>query len=649
MSYSPNNTKRRARFRLPLLSLLGVLLVPLSIAGLLTWSLSQPEDRIKDVKAAVVNTDEPVQLNGQLVPLGRQLTAKLVGGEIKSNYSWELADEKSAAEGLKDGTYIAVVTVPKNFSQAATSFSGDPAKSQRAKIDVSTSDRSHLADDVISRTVTSTAANLLGQQLTTTYLDNIYVGFNTLNKQLGDASHGATSLADGAEQLAGGTGQLSGGAGQLANGSRQLSQGLSALDDGAGQLSTGMGGLSSGLNQLSDKTAQMPQQSKMLADVATQESQGVQQISGELGNLSEGLQRAMKQCPPGTLPVCNEIAVQAFRAKALDEGAGKITQASTGVSQGLNTLAEQTPALAGGIGQLAGGASQLNDGMTQLSGGVSKTSDGASQLADGADQLASGAGALSDGAHKLSDGSGQLSSGLGQAVEKLPTYPDGDRDQLAKTVANPVETSGNAGIGSSGNGASLYAVLALWVGALAMFVAMRAVPSRILESTRSSLVLALRNFSLPAGLAVAQGLLVTVVIGVSQDLSVGGWFGCAALASLAAVSFTAVNQALVAAFNGTGRFVSMLTALVVVANGFIAAVPALLTQVSAALPVGPATNALRAILSGTGSTGGAIALLAIWAVSGLAVTCLAIERQRTVSASRLLAPGSGGQHATLPA
>lgn len=643
MSSLAKSPKRHPRFGLPLLSLLGILLVPLMIAGLLTWSLSEPGERLKDVKAAVVNEDEPVKVDGKLAPLGRQLSAKLVGNEIKSNYTWEFATRETAAKGLEDGTYTAVVTVPKNFSAAATSFSGDPAKSQRAKIDVSTSDRSRLADDAISRIVTSTAANLLGQQLTTTYLDNVYVGFNSLNDQLGDASKGASSLADGAKQLAGGTGELSTGADKLADGSRALSDGLDELDEGAGQLSTGTSGLSSGLAQLRDKTAELPQQSTMLADVSTKESQGVQGIAGGLGVMSRDLNEMMKECPPGTLPICNDIAKQALTAQALSKGADQVSQASSGVSSGLDALAGRTPesggglpALAGGVDQLADGASQLDNGMTQLHDGVSQTSGGADELADGADKLSSGVGELSDGANKLSDGSGDLSSGLGEAVDKLPTYPDSERDKLANAVASPVEASGDSTVGFGSAGLSVYAVLALWVGALATFIAMRATPRRMLESTRSSLALALRHIAAPTAIAVIQGILVTFVIGVTGNLSVGEWFGYAALASLAAIAFSAVNQALVAAFGGAGRFISMMVALIALANSFIAAVPPVLGQLSAVMPVGPAIDALRNVTDGTSSIGGAIAILVAWALGGLAVICLAIERRRTVNATGLL-------------
>ncbi|MBK0866947.1 YhgE/Pip domain-containing protein [Saccharopolyspora sp. HNM0986] len=626
--------KERSRFRVRWLPLLGLLLVPLAIAGLLTWSLGKPQDRLKDVKAAVVNTDEPVEINGQLTPLGRQLSAKLVGGEIKSNYTWEFATPETAREGLEDGTYSAVVTIPKNFSQAATSFSGDPAQAKRATVDVDTGDRSRLADEAISKTVTDTAANLLGQQLTTTYLDNIYVGFNTLNDQLGEASKGATQLADGADQLAGGTDQLSGGAGQLADGTRQLAGGLGALDNGAGQLAQGMNALTGGLQQIQQQTAQLPDQVGTLADVSAKESQGVQQLNTGLQGMAKELGEMSKECPPGVVPMCNKLAVQAATAKALSEGGGQLQQASTGVSGGLEQLSGGLPALTGGLGQLAGGAEQLNGGMGQLAGGLSQTSGGAGQLADGADQLAGGTRGLADGARQLGDGTGQLSDGLGEAVEKLPKYPDGDRDKLAKAVANPVTTAEGTSIGFGSSGLALYAVLALWAGAVITFLVLRPKPERTLESTRSSFRLALDQARSPAALAVVQGLLVSVVVGIAGDLSVGQWFGCAGLLALTAVAFTAVNQGLAAAFGNIGRFVGLLVGLVVLANGFISAVPGVLGQISAALPVGPAQDALRALTGGGTVGGGSIAVLVVWGLAGLVVTYLAVERGRTVRATQ---------------
>ncbi|MDR7301245.1 YhgE/Pip family protein [Haloactinomyces albus] len=622
---------RRFPVRRRLLPVLGLLLVPLTIAGLLSWSLGSAEERLTDVEAAVVNHDEPVKVDGRSVPLGRQLAGKLVGDEITSNYSWEFATEKTAEEGLRSGKYVAVVTIPRNFSAAATSFSRDPAQARQARIDVTTGEHSRFADEAINRYVTSTAADLLGQQLTTTYLDNVLVGFNSLGDQLGDASAGASSLAGGAEQLASGIGELSGGAEQLAQGSRELAGGLGELENGAAQLA-------GGLDQLREQTAQLPQQATALADAAARESKGVQQLSKGLSTLAGNLQDLRKQCPPGIVPLCNKIAVQAAIAQKLDKGAGQVEKASTGIAGGLAKMAGRAPDSGGGLPALAKGVGKLSDGAEQLHSGISRSHDGATELSGGAEQLASGIGELSDGAEELSNGTEELSSGLKQATEELPTYPEEQRQTLADTVAEPVTTSNGTKVEVGGTGLPMYAVLALWVGALATFLVLRPVPARTLESTRSSLVLTLRNFALPVGIAIAQGVLVAAMLGWFRELSLGDWVATAGIAALVAVACTAVNHALAAALGGAGRFVSMLGALIVVANGFVSAVPAVLEQLAVALPTGPALNALRAVVTtGTAPSGGAIALLVVWALIGPAVSCLVVERHRTVRPAQLLA------------
>jgi len=121
----------KGRFRLPLLPLIGLLLVPLAVAGLLTWSLGKPADRLHQVKAAVVNNDEPVTINGQLTPLGRQLSAKLVGGEIKSNYSWEFATPQTAARQL----HSALFATPQHpYSAALLSSIPSPTDTVRGPL-----------------------------------------------------------------------------------------------------------------------------------------------------------------------------------------------------------------------------------------------------------------------------------------------------------------------------------------------------------------------------------------------------------------------------------------------------------------------------------------------------------------------------------
>ena len=77
----------RARSHKPItaLTLLGVLLLPAVLGGVLVAALQDPTQRLDTMTAAIVNDDEPVPVNGQLAPLGRQLSAGLVDGPGKGD------------------------------------------------------------------------------------------------------------------------------------------------------------------------------------------------------------------------------------------------------------------------------------------------------------------------------------------------------------------------------------------------------------------------------------------------------------------------------------------------------------------------------------------------------------------------------------
>ena len=110
----------RARSRKPVtwLTLIGVLLLPVVIGGILVAALYNPVERLDSMRAAIVNNDEPVTIDDQYIPLGRQLTAGLVEGseELASNLDWTISNPEDARSGLADGTYDAVITIPENFS-----------------------------------------------------------------------------------------------------------------------------------------------------------------------------------------------------------------------------------------------------------------------------------------------------------------------------------------------------------------------------------------------------------------------------------------------------------------------------------------------------------------------------------------------------
>ncbi|EOD60582.1 YhgE/Pip domain-containing protein, partial [Amycolatopsis vancoresmycina] len=190
----------------------GLIAVPLLVMGLLTWAFWAPDTNHGTAKAAVVNNDQPVQVGGRTIPLGRQLAGNLThSGD--SAYDWVLTDAGDAAAGLADGSYAATVTIPEDFSARATSSAtGKPLEARQAQVQVRTSDAAGVGDPGLADHLAQATQRTLNQQVVETYLDNIYVGFTTLHQKVGQAADGAAQLADGTRQLADAAGQLSTGA-----------------------------------------------------------------------------------------------------------------------------------------------------------------------------------------------------------------------------------------------------------------------------------------------------------------------------------------------------------------------------------------------------------------------------------------------------
>ena len=65
--------RAQASRRVGWVSMLGLILVPLLVAGGFLWATWNSSTRLDRVQAAIVNNDEGVTLNKQFVPLGRQL------------------------------------------------------------------------------------------------------------------------------------------------------------------------------------------------------------------------------------------------------------------------------------------------------------------------------------------------------------------------------------------------------------------------------------------------------------------------------------------------------------------------------------------------------------------------------------------------
>ncbi|MFE5339517.1 YhgE/Pip family protein [Isoptericola sp. NPDC056578] len=752
----------------------AVALLPIMVLGLLLAALWNPQDRLDQVPAAIVNLDEPVEVQGQTVPLGRQLASGLVSGgetadgakaaqpaEDATNFDWTITDEESAADGLANGTYAAVVTIPEDFSAAATSYGNDdPSEARQATIDVSTPPGGRVADDALARVVAATATSVMSSTLTETYVDNVLVGFNELSDGIGQAQDGAVQLADGAGQTQDGADQLADGAGQVADGAGDLASGVGELGTGADQLASGADDLAGGADQLAGGVSQsasgadgiasgvedlaagtkglaagardlsdglallydgtpetpgvsaLPEQAQQLADGSAGVAVGVDglvdSLTGAAGTADDALadlaDRLGCDGTPGELlppevadlltpqqleelgkalagqsaDACAQIeeaqaglAAQTDQLGQLQDGARQVADGNQAMATGLGELAggvddlsegadglaggmEETASgagdlaagargLANGLGSLstgastlAGGAGELATGTQGLASGVDELGGGANQLATGTEGIASGAGDLAGGVGQLASGADDLASGLDDAKNQIPTYTDDERQTLASVVAEPVAAPSASGI-STGASGPLFAVVALWLGALALMTVFPPVMARALGSTRDSVRLALSAFWLPAAVGAGTGALIGVILAAVEKLDAGGWVGSILVGAVASVAFVAVHQGFLGWLGNLGRGISLLIAVLLIATGVVATVPAALQGLVDALPIGAARDALTAVVvPAAGGLGMGVTLLVLWGLGGLALAALVTARGRRLGVRRLL-------------
>lgn len=696
----------RARQSKPVtwLTVVGLLLLPVAIGGVLIAALHDPTDRLENMRAAIVNDDEPVTIDDQYTPLGRQLAAGLVEGsdDEDSNLSWVLSNDEDATEGLEDGTYQAVITIPENFSAAATSsaqsLDGADEKAEQATIDVNTAPNALVADDAITSQVANTAADTMGDTLSEGVTSNLLIGFSTMGDKLGDAADGARELASGANDAADGAGELGDGADQLADGVGQLGDGLGQLADGAGSASAGAQELAGGAHELADGVPALTDGANGLAGGAGDLANGIDQVQAGLTGdgtaanpglsggaagvakammgLDAGLNGDGSAANPGLAPGLKKLAAACEisggnpdycgQLKELAGGAEKLAgaaaEASPGAQQiagGLNQLGSRLPALSGGAHQLADGASQLAGGTSRLGDGASQLATGASGLADGVGQLATGLGQaannvpqlqdgatqLADGTHELGDGVGKLgdgatdlADGLDEAVDSIPSYSDSEAEDLASVLANPVSSSSESDSLFGAASIPLLAMAVLWFGALATFLALRAVTARALTSRRSSVFLAGGALLPAAVIGAVQGALVAGIVQLTAGYAAETFWGLLGVSVLTGVSFAAVHQALVAVFGGAGRWVAGVVGALAVAVSIISTLPDAMTSLKAVLPTTPAFDALLGVVGDAPGIGAGIAGLVIWAVLSFLVTTVAVATRRTVSTKALLRP-----------
>lgn len=337
---------------------------------------------------------------------------------------------------------------------------------------------------------------------------------------------------------------------------------------------------------------------------------------------------------------------------ALESGTNQLAAGSAEAAGGADALARGAGALVAGGNQLAAGSHaaanglwQLHGGANQLAGGAGALHDGANQAVRGAGDLASGLAQLADGSTSLHDGSMSLADGLQSAADQVPRYSDAEQARMVQMGANPVavdDSQLHKLAGARAHTFASFAPLMLWLGAIATFLVLPALPRKARTAAMSTRQATWRGYLPAAAIGAGQGLLVGLLAWI-WHLSPIHPLGLIAALIIMGAGFAALVQMLQVIFGARMGTVIALLAFVVQAvtlGGLVPlqTAPAAIQSLWGALPVGGGTRALQAtLLPGVGGYLPGVIIIVAWALLAVVATTVAIGRRQTITPTELRA------------
>ena len=644
-----------------LISMAVISFIPILYSGFFLGSIWDPYGQTKNLPVAFVNEDKGASLNGKSLNVGESVEKKL-----KDNHDlgWEFVSKQQADEGVNNGHFYAVVTIPSDFSQKVASIT--KSEPQQAVINFTTTPAKNYIGSLVSNQAAAKVKSSVSEQITQAYAKGILENLDKLGMGLDTAANGASTLHDGLGRLQSGTQtyvggvkqlavnqqSLAGGLAQLSDGSRKLQAGLGQLSNNLptesqlSQLSDGMKQLQSGINQLNASVrnpspALVAQQNKVETDAQTlvqtmkdSESDlltagdtlrilGAQAAAsgGDSTTISLPQISSISQALKKTQPIIVQMGMLHEDLQTLKQQlSAQQTQLQAGVSalnNGVNQLAPNAITAFNGYNSVRFANNQLLAGSASLTNGLSEAKSGSQKLANGASLLESRSGALIDGTSQLASGADTLANKLADASNRIKIQPTGATTQ--QQIANPVksEMTEKGNVPNYGYALSPYVLsLSLFVGALVLNVIY---PIRKTFSEQESAIRWWLSKASVAGVAAfmqATILMLVMVffLGLTPEHP-AHFIGAIYLTSFAYMSIVSL---LVIVLDNPGRFLAMIllvlqlgssegTFPIQTANGFFQAIN----------PLVPMTYSIRALRQAiSGGLDNAFYVGSMWVLAG---------------------------------
>lgn len=367
-------------------TMIGVALIPALYNLSFLGSMWDPYGNVDNLPVAVVNQDESSTLNDQTLSIGDNMVDSM---SKNKDLDYHFVSAEKAEEGLENGDYYMVITLPEDLSKKAASLLTDDPEKLTINYQT-TAGRSFIASKMSESAMTK-LKDTVSENITETYTKAVFKIMSSLQDGLQEASDGGNELLSGSQQLESGSQTITDNLNTAASGSQTLADGTATLSSGLTTYTNGVSSLASGANELDSKSAALVSGVAQLKESSAQ----VQQLVDGANSLTDGLQ--------------------------------KLATATTLSAE----ESENIQSLISGLPQLNAGIQQLNASVSEISTEVDTT-----EISTVLSDIAAQAKGISEAEKK--DSSARLT-----AIQETAAYQSLDATQQAELV-NALNTSGNS-------------------------------------------------------------------------------------------------------------------------------------------------------------------------------------------------------------
>lgn len=395
-----------------LLVFLAIIAIPTIYTTLFLGSMWDPYGKVDHLPVAIVNEDKPVTYNDETLEVGNEMVDSLKDNE---SLDFHFVSSKEAKDGLKNGTYYMVITIPEDFSaNASTVLDEHPRK---MVLDYETNPGTNYIASKLSETALNKIRTSVADTVTKTYTETVFDQIVTVGEGMAEASDGAGQIADGTVQLADGNNTITTNLNVLANSSLTFKNGADTLHVGLKQYTDGVAQLNDGSKELKDGLSTLNSGASALAS-------GVSQLSSGSSSLAAGLNQ-----------YTSGVSTAQAGADTLDKSSISLTAGVAALKTGVDTLVSKNNALNQGVAAISNGLGNIISEIDQMSASTPETTTEVSAQPIDTSSASANVSAVSDALGTASSNNQALIS----AIENS-SLSEEEKSSL-KALANNTQTS----------------------------------------------------------------------------------------------------------------------------------------------------------------------------------------------------------------